>query len=147
MQTVNYSEYPEICWYKNGDKKFKDLKVGDSLFAISNYYHDRIIELVVVKPLYRAKKHLYLKYEIKGEGVVRKLDFGETSNPNTLKKYDHSLVGDWIDAVYYTFGTNRGSIIESTREGLEFWLDRYKNEGNLEKQKEIEADILSIQSL
>lgn len=135
-----YLPYPEFLktWYKSGDKKFKDLQIGDLVYF---YNYENVLELEVIKPLHETKGHLYLKYKQKGKNEIETVDFGETYCANTIDAYENSLA--YLKHIPEgILGTTRDSVIKDA-------LNRLKNKLNeLDSQRtELQNQILKLEKL
>ena len=104
-------DYP-CTWARPGSKKFKDLKVGETIYFISAWYVHELTLLEVIKPMYETKGHLYLKYRIKGTKREGYINFGPLREKDVQEAKDNSLVSYTLKKEDGIIGTTLGKTKE-----------------------------------
>jgi len=123
---ASYETYPHTE-YVEGDKKFGEIGIGDTLYRLDT--HDTLIELEVTNPFHIAKGNCYIT--IKGKGM--NINFGTQYCANVLEARNKSIV-------FYNngiIGTNKESVIKRQCTFLEKEMEKCYN-GITEMKKKYE---------
>lgn len=121
---ISEKKYYPYTWTRPGIKKFKDLKVGETIYFINTWYVHDLTLLEIIKPIYEAKGHLYLKYRVKGTKQERYIDFGLLYEEDTQKARDNSFVHHTLKKDDGIIGTTLG---ETKREVISILQNKMKD--------------------
>lgn len=116
----DYEIYPDTR-YVDGDVKFKDLKTGNKMYFCNEY---EIKEMIVDKPLYETKGHLYIKYHFEGKKAIRTINFGPIYSADVMNAYENNVVDYTIDHEDGIIATSRETVKSET---IKIYEDKIQN--------------------
>ena len=136
----DYESYPFTSYIDN-DKKFIDLKKGDTIYYCSDY--GDLHEIIVNGEMKEKNGHLYLV--IKSFNKCKYINFGPTNCANVLWAKNNSIVEYFNGAI----GTNKYSVIqnrlEKSIEEFNIINNRLKLQSKcIEKIKQLNGDCSSV---